>query len=134
MDPLQHVRLVFGEAERVIGDVPQARPARVDHEHGGAPARGLADPQVQDRHLLLGVQPRDEDHLRALHVAVGRVERRRRGQQLRVAAVERPAVVQVVGPERHPRELGERVRVLVREAAPREERDAAVARPLGDAR
>ena len=32
VDPLQHVRLVLGEAERVFGDVPQARPARVDHE------------------------------------------------------------------------------------------------------
>ena len=76
VDPLQHVRLVLGEAERVFGDVPQTRPARMDHEDGGALARGLADPQVQDRHLLLGVQPRDEDHLRALDVPVGRPERR----------------------------------------------------------
>ena len=44
VDPLQDVGLVFGEAERVLGDVPQPRPARMDHEHVGAAARGLADP------------------------------------------------------------------------------------------
>ena len=134
VDPLEDVGLVFGEAERVLGDVPQPRPAWMDHEDVGAAARGLADPQVEDRHLLLRVQPRDEDHLRALHVPVARAERRRGGEELGVTAVERSPVIEIVGSEHGSRELGERVRVFVEQPSTREERHAATLRPLGDPR
>ena len=42
-----------GAAQDVLGDVREPRPARVHDEHLRAPPGGLADPQVEDRELVL---------------------------------------------------------------------------------
>jgi hypothetical protein len=51
VDLLEHVGLVLGQAQVVLGEVPEPGPARPDHEHPGAGACRLADPKVQNRHL-----------------------------------------------------------------------------------
>ena len=67
---LQEPRLVAGTAQDVLGDVPEAGPAGVQHDDPSAGGRRLPESQMQDRNLLLGVQTRDEDHLRPFHVAI----------------------------------------------------------------
>ena len=86
VDPLEHVGLVLGQAEAVLGDVPEPGPPWVDDEDLRAASRGLADPQVQDRDLLLGVEADHEDRLRALEVGVRRRERGCRRDRLGPAA------------------------------------------------
>ncbi len=68
---LQQPRLVAGPAQDVLRDVVQPRPPRVQDEDLRPSPRGLAQPQVQDRDLLLRVQPRDQDDRGALDVVIG---------------------------------------------------------------
>ena len=56
----------------------QPRLARVHDDDPGATTGRLAQPQVQDRDLLLGVQADHDDHGRALEVAIGDGARRGR--------------------------------------------------------
>ena len=111
--------LAAGRDEDVLGDVEQARAPRVQHHDAGAPLGRLAQPQVQDRHLLLGVEAGDEDHLRALDVPVRHARRRGRDLGLGVAAAGVAPVVEVVGAEHGARELRQRVVVLVGRAGRR---------------
>ena len=59
VDPLEHVRLVLGPAELVLGDVGSRVVRGWITKTFAPPAGGLADPEVQDRQLLLGVEPGD---------------------------------------------------------------------------
>ena len=104
----------------------------MDDEDPRPAAGGLADPQVQERDLLLRVQSHDDDRLRALDVHVGRTHRRRGRDQLRRPSMERAPMIEVVRPEGHPCELREGVRVFVEQAPAGEERHPATGRPLGD--
>jgi hypothetical protein len=55
--PAQERGLVAGQARDVLREIPQPRPPRVQHEHLRAATGRLADPEVQDRQLLFGVEP-----------------------------------------------------------------------------
>ena len=124
--------LAAREDEHVLRDVVQARRPRVQHDDAGSPRRGLAQAKVQDRHLLLGVEARHQDHLRALDVAIRDGAGRGCDERLCVAAAGVAPVIEVVGAEHGARELRQRVVVLVHQPAAREERDARPLRPAGD--
>ena len=62
--------LFAGTAHDVLGHVPEAGPARVQHDDPRPGGRSLPEPEVQDGYLLLGIETCDEDHLRSFHVAV----------------------------------------------------------------
>jgi hypothetical protein len=67
---LQEPRFVARTAEDVLGDVPEPRVPRMQDDDPRARGGGLPQPEVQDRHLLLGIETRDEDHLRFLDVPI----------------------------------------------------------------
>ena len=126
----KHVRLVLGPAEQVLGDVVQSRAAWVDDEDLRSAPSGLADPQVQDRNLLLGVEAREHDHLRALDVPVASSPARSRpSAPRRVHRGTSRRWSRSLVPKRRPRELRQRVRVLVEQPATGEERDPAARAP-----
>ena len=59
-----------GGAEHVVRDVPQPGAPGMHHEHPRPGPGRLADPKVQDRKLLFGVDPDEHDDLGPLDVAV----------------------------------------------------------------
>ena len=135
VDPGQHVRLVAGPAEQVLGDVVQPGRPRDGPRRPSRPVRTA----LRIRRCRIGTScsassPTRRMTFGALDVAVGRPAMRppRRASSLGASAVRAPAMVDVVRPERRPRQLGERVRVLVGQATAGQERDARPARPLGD--
>jgi hypothetical protein len=73
---LEGRELTTGRDEDVLGHIEQAGAPRMQHHDAGPPLCGPSQPQVQDRHLLLGVEAGDEDHLRALDVPVRHARRR----------------------------------------------------------
>ncbi len=134
--PEDDVLLLAGAAQDVLRDVPEAGASRMqDVDLRPAPG-GLAQAQVQDRHLLLRVQPGDQDDLRALDVVVrDRLLTRGAGRHHLLhepgGATVAP-MVQVVRAEDRPRELGHGVVVLVHQAPAGQERDALAGTPSGD--
>ena len=128
----ERLDLAAGTHEHVLGDVMQPRSAR-GHDHDPcATGRRLAQAQVQDRHLLLGIEPDDHDRGGSLDLAIRHALGTGRGQHLGRAAVRCATVVQVVGPQHRARELRQRVRVLVEQAPAREHADTRAVARVGD--
>ena len=116
------------------GHVPQPRSTGMDDENLRAPARGLADAQMQDGQLVLGIEPHHDDHLGPFDIAVidGRPPGHRCLSRNRIRTASGRAVVDVVRAEHGPGQLRERECVLVGEAPPGQDRDPPVATPPGD--
>ena len=123
---------------QVLGDVVQPRPTRMHDEDLRSPCCGLADPQMQDRYLLLRIEARQQDHGRVLDVGIRHRSRAigdgRRGDDLGQPAVERAAMIQVVRPDHRAGELRQRVVVLVHQTTAGEERHTPGPAPLGEPR
>ena len=130
----QEQRLVAGTAQDVLGDVPEAGPAGVQHDDPRAGGRRLPQSEVQDGNLLLGVQARDEDHLRSLHVAIRHAHPAGSDLSLDGAGSVVAPVVEVVRAEHCSGELRERVVVLVHQPAAGQHADARAVHPARDGR
>ena len=85
---------------------------------GGVPSPRLAEPKVEDRDLLLGVEADHEDGAGGLDVVVGGSRHpRQRGQEVAFVGIGEPGPeIDVVGAERDAGVLGQGVGVLVGQA------------------
>ena len=124
--------LIAGTAHDVLGDVPEAGPAGMQHGDPRAGRRRLPESEMQDRNLLLGVQTRDEDHLRPFHVAIRHAHPAGSDSTLQAAGSVVAPVVEVVRAEHRSGELRERVVVLVHQPAAGQHADARAVHPARD--
>ena len=137
-DPVEHEDLAARTRRQVLGDVVQPCPTRVHDEDLRSPRGGLADPQMQDGHLLLRIEAGEQDRGRVLDVGVRHrslaIGDGRRRDDLGQPAVERTAMIQVVRPDHRAGELRQRVIVLVHQASAGEEGHAPGPASFGEPR
>ena len=127
--------LAPGSHEHVLGDVMQPGPAR-----GARPrSERRGPPALRRRRCRIGTSCSASSPTTTI-VAAPSISRyvtplgTGRGQHLGRAAVRRPTVVQVVGPQHGTRELRQCVRVLVEQAPARDHADARAVARVGDRR